>query len=334
MLAIGLVAGVVTTLVAVLIQWLPTSASEEMDRITFVFWFTTIICIVVFAIVAGWTVYAVYAFRVKPDDDTDGPPIHGHSGLEMAWTTIPAILVIAIGVVTAVVLSRNADAGPDPLRVQVYAQQFAWKFSYPDDGDVKSSELVLPVGRGVKFEMTSADVIHSLWIPEMGQKMDLLPGVTTTIVITPNRTGSFSLICTELCGLGHATMRAPVRVVDKAAFAGWLEERADGGGGSGDGGADADGASVFASNGCGGCHSFTPAGSGGAIGPSLDGLAAIAEAAGVTPKEYVREAIIDPDATLAAKYRPGVMPGTFGETLSPAEISALVAYLVGEGGNG
>ena len=186
MLAIGLVAGVVTTLVAVLIQWLPKSASEEMDRITFVFWFTTVICIVVFAIVAGWTVYAVYAFRVKPDDDTDGPPIHGHSGLEIAWTAIPAVLVIAIGIVTAVVLSRNADAGPNPLRVEVFAQQFAWKFAYPDDGGVKSSELVLPVDRGVEFVMTSADVIHSFWIPEMGQKMDLLPGVTTKIVDHPD----------------------------------------------------------------------------------------------------------------------------------------------------
>jgi cytochrome c oxidase subunit 2 len=329
MLAIGLLAGVVTTLVAVLIQWLPDSASEEMDRITFVFWFTTIICIVVFAIVAGWTIYAVYAFRVKPDDDTDGPPIHGHSGLEVAWTAIPAVLVIAIGIVTAVVLSRNADAGPNPLRVEVYAQQFAWKFAYPDDGGVKSSELVLPVDRGVEFEMTSADVIHSLWIPEMGQKMDLLPGVTTKIVITPTRTGAFSLICTELCGLGHATMRAPVRVVDQAAFAAWLAERAEGGSGGG-GGGNADGAALFAANSCGGCHAFAPAGSGGAIGPPLDGLAAAARTAGVSPADFVRQAIADPDAVLADGYQSGVMPGSFAKTLTAQEIEALVAYLLGE----
>ena len=329
MLAIGLVAGVVTTLVAVLIQWLPKSASEEMDRITFVFWFTTVICIVVFAIVAGWTVYAVYAFRVKPDDDTDGPPIHGHSGLEVAWTAIPAVLVIAIGLVTAVVLSRNADAGPNPLRVEVFAQQFAWKFAYPDDGKVKSSELVLPVDRGVQFEMTSADVIHSFWIPEMGQKMDLLPGVITKIVITPTRTGSFTLVCTELCGLGHATMRAPVRVVDKAAFAAWIAEHSEGASGSG-GGGKADGAALFAANSCGGCHTFTPAGSGGAIGPNLDHLVAVARAAGVSPEEYVHQAIADPNATLADGYQSGVMPGTFAKTLSPEEIDALVAYLLGE----
>lgn len=329
MLAIGLVAGVVTTLVAVLIQWLPTSASEEMDRISFIFWFTTVICIVVFAVVAGVIVYAVAAFRVKPDDDTDGPPIHGHAGLEVAWTAIPAILVIAIGVVTAVVLSRNADAGPNPLRVQVYAQQFAWRFVYPDGG-VKSNVLVMPVDRGVRFELTSVDVIHSFWIPEMGQKMDALPGVTTKIVITPTRTGSFSLICTELCGVGHSTMRAPVRVLSKADFASWLDENGTSGGGSTDtGGASADGEALFAENGCGGCHTFAPAGSDGAIGPSLDTVAARAEKAGASPEDYVHEAIVDPNATIADGYQPDVMPGSFGKTLSPEEIDALVSYLLG-----
>ena len=172
-------------------------------------------------------VYAVWTFRVQPDDDTDGPPIHGHTGLEIAWTVVPAILVIAIGVVSAVVLSQNADAGRDPLKVRVFAQQFAWRFVYEDD--VRSNELVLPVDRGVEFTMVSADVIHSLWIPQMGQKQDVVPGITTEIVITPTRTGRFTLICTELCGLGHSTMRAPVRVLSQADFATWLEQRAAGG---------------------------------------------------------------------------------------------------------
>ena len=233
MVVIAALAALVATLVAVLIPWLPESASEEMDRIVFTYWFATIICIGIFALVAAVIVYAVWTFRVQPDDDTDGPPIHGHTGLEIAWTVVPAILVIAIGVVSAVVLSQNADAGRDPLKVRVFAQQFAWRFVYEDD--VRSDELVLPVDRGVEFTMVSADVIHSLWIPEMGQKQDVVPGVTTEIVITPTRTGRFTLICTELCGLGHSTMRAPVRVLAQAAFAAWLEQqrrrrRAPGGG--------------------------------------------------------------------------------------------------------
>ena len=208
MLGIAVVAAVITTAIALLIRWLPTSASEEMDRITFTYWFATIICIAIFSLVIAVIVYCVLAFRVQPDDDTDGPPIHGNTRLEVIWTVVPAILVIAIGVVSAVVLSKNADAGANPLRVKVFAQQFAWRFVYP--GNVRSDELVMPLQRHVKFEMTSADVIHSFWIPQMGQKQDVVPGIETEIVVTPTRTGSFSLICTELCGIGHSTMRAPV----------------------------------------------------------------------------------------------------------------------------
>ena len=101
----GVLAGILASLVAVLVPWLPTSASEEMDRIEFTFWFTTVICIGVFAVVAAAIVYSVLKFRVQPEDDSDGPPIHGHTGLEIVWTAIPAVLVTAISIVSAVVLA-------------------------------------------------------------------------------------------------------------------------------------------------------------------------------------------------------------------------------------
>jgi cytochrome c oxidase subunit II len=333
MVVVAALAVLVSTLVAVLIPWLPDSASEEMDRITFVFWFATIICIGIFSLVAAVIVEAVWAFRVQPDDDTDGPPIHGNTGLEVAWTVGPAILVIAIGVVSAVVLSKNADAGRDPLRVQVFAQQFAWRFDY-DGGKVQSDELVLPVDRSVEFETESADVIHSIWIPEMGQKQDVVPGITTKIVITPTRTGEFTLICTELCGLGHATMRAPVRVLEPRAFDSWLEKQGAEEAGSGAIGGNVQelGRTTFGSAGCGGCHTFTPAGTDAEVGPSLDNLAADAKDAGKPVREYVRQSIVDPNAVVVQGYQSGVMPTTFGETLSSEELDALVAYLSGKGG--
>jgi cytochrome c oxidase subunit 2 len=317
MVAIGIVLAILVTLVAVLIPWLPTSASEEMERIAFVYWFATIICIGIFALVGAVLLYSAVAFRAAPEDDSDGPPIHGHTGLEIAWTAVPAVLVIAIGVVTAVVLSQNANAGDDPLTVKVYAQQFAWRFEYPDQENLKSYELVLPVDRGIQFEMTASDVIHSFWIPEMGQKMDLLPGVETEIVVTPTETGTFTLVCTELCGLGHATMRAPVRVLSQDDFDAWVAERQAP---AGDGPV---GAAVFAEAGCGGCHAFEPAGTDATIGPPLTGL---------TDAEAVREAIVDPGATIADGYQDGVMPTTFGESLSDEELDALVAYLTGAEG--
>jgi cytochrome c oxidase subunit 2 len=324
MVAIGIAVAVVVTLVAVLIPWLPTSASEEMDRITFAYWFATVICIGIFALVGAVLLYSVIAFRAQPEDESDGPPIHGHTGLEVVWTAIPAVLVIAIGIVSAVVLSQNANAGSNPMHVKVYAQQFAWRFVYPDHDDLKSYELVLPVDRGIRFQMTAADVIHSFWIPEMGQKQDLLPGVDTKIVVTPTREGRFTLICTELCGLGHATMRAPVRVLSQSEFDAWVDEQQ-----AGAGGGAVDGKGVFASAGCGGCHAFTPAGTSAAAGPKLDDVAAAAEKAGTPVDEYVRESIVDPDAVVADGYTAGVMPKTFGDSLSEEEIDALVSYLTG-----
>ena len=321
MAGIGIVVAILVTLVAVLIPWLPTSASEEMDRIEFVYWFATVICVAIFALVMAVIIYSMMAFRAPPEDESDGPSIHGHTGLEIAWTVVPAILVIAVGVVSAVVLSQNGNAGTNPLTIKVFAQQFAWRFEYPDDKGVKSYELVMPVGRGIKFEMQSADVIHSFWIPEMGQKQDLVPGITTHLVVTPKRIGAFTLVCTELCGLGHATMRGPVRVLSQQDFAAWLKEQQVGGS-KGD-----PGAAVFASAGCGGCHAFTPAGTNGAIGPNLDNLVADAKKAGEDPAAYVKESIVDPDKILAPGYAAGVMPASYGDSLSAKEIDALVKYL-------
>ncbi len=324
MAGIGIVVAIPVTLVAVLIPWLPTSASEEMDRIEFVYWFATVICIAIFSLVMAVIIYSVMTFRAPPEDESDGPPIHGNTGLEIVWTVVPAILVIAIGVLSAFVLSKNGEAGPNPLNVNVFAQQFAWRFVYPDDGSIKTGELVLPVNRSAKFEMESADVIHSFWIPDMGQKQDLVPGIKTSIIVTPTRTGVFSLICAELCGVGHATMRATVRVLSQKDFASWVEERKSGGGGGADGAA-----AIFADAGCAGCHTFAPAGSTGEIGPDLDNLVAAAQKAGQDPADYVREAIVDPGKVIAPGYQDGVMPPSFGKTLSEEEIAALVAYLTG-----
>jgi cytochrome c oxidase subunit 2 len=326
----GVLAGVAATLVAVFVPWLPDSASEEMDRIVFTFWFTTAICIGIFAIVAAVIVYCVLKFRAPEDDDADGPPIHGHTGLEIVWTAVPAVLVTAISVVSAVVLAKNDDAGENPLRIGVTAQQFAWSFEYPGEGDqpLKTGRLVLPVDQAVKFTLHANDVIHSFWVPEFGQKSDAVPGIETTLVITPTKVGSYSLVCTELCGLGHAAMRAAVQVVERPEYEQFLEEAAGAGATQG-----TDGEEIFTSAGCGACHAFQPAGTDAQDGPGLDDLAAAADAAGVEPAEFVRQSIIDPDARLAEGFQGGVMPKTYDRTLTDEQLDALVQYLLeGDGG--
>ncbi len=132
---IALLAAAVATAVALFIPWLPPLRSEEGERIDFVLWFTVAICIGVFAVVAAITVYSVAKFRVRPDDDSDGPPIHGHTGIEIAWTAIPTILVTVIAVVSAVALAENGKLKDDRIVVEVTARQFAWTFAYPPEAE-------------------------------------------------------------------------------------------------------------------------------------------------------------------------------------------------------
>src|SRR5579862_1267405 len=136
LLGIGIVSGGVAAAVALAIPWLPVDASREAGRIDFIFWFVVTICIVIFAVVAAVILYSVVRFRAAPDDLSDGPPIHGNTGLEIAWTIIPTILVTAIGIASAVVLAQNDAQGKDVLHIDVTAQQFAWSFSYPESGGI------------------------------------------------------------------------------------------------------------------------------------------------------------------------------------------------------
>jgi cytochrome c oxidase subunit II len=225
LIVIGVLAGAVASAVALIPDWLPQSASREAGRIDFVFWFVTGICIFVFSIVAAVTIYSVLKFRVKPDDDSDGPPIHGHTGLEIVWTAIPTLLVTAIAIVSAIVLAKDDAAGANPLRVNVYAQQFFWSFDYPGYNKKTSNILRLPVNRSVLLTMHARDVLHSFWVPEFRQKQDLVPGLHPTLHITPNKVGTYPLICTELCGLGHALMRSRVIVMQPDAFQAWAERK-------------------------------------------------------------------------------------------------------------
>jgi cytochrome c oxidase subunit 2 len=225
---IALLAAAAATAVALLVPWLPADESKEGGRIDFVFWFVIAICISVFAVVASVTIYSVVTFRVRPDDDSDGPPIHGLTGLEIAWTAIPTVLVTVIAVLSAVALAENGKLKSNRLVVDVTAQQFAWHFAYPQYGGFKSNELRLVEGRQVELRLRSLDVIHSFWVPEFRQKQDAVPGIVTHLPITPTKVGKRTLVCAELCGLGHALMRATVIVMSRDDFDRWARSQQQG----------------------------------------------------------------------------------------------------------
>lgn len=324
LVALALICAGIAAAVAVLLPWLPVDASRQAGRADFEIWFTVWICIAIFAVVAAVIIYSVWKFRAAPDDDSDGPPIHGHSGLEIAWTLIPLLLVTAIGISSAIVLSRNGAVASDALRVNVTAQQFAWTFSYPTANGLTSSTLMLPKNREVELYMQSKDVIHSFFVPQFRLTQDIVPGITTTLVITPDRDGTYPVICHELCGLGHAVMRTDAVVMEPAAFDKWLKSQSTA---VSSPSASTAGAAVFKDNGCAACHTFTPAGATGKVGPDLDKLAQYAQEAHQPLEQFVTTSITDPDAYIQPGYPKNVMPQTFAKALSKQQLDALVGYL-------
>jgi cytochrome c oxidase subunit II len=328
LVGIGIVSGAIATAVAVLLPWLPTDASRQAGRTDFEIWFVVGICIFIFAIVAAVILYAVVHFRAAPDDDSDGPPIHGHTGLEIAWTLIPTILVTSIGISSAIVLSRNGAVASDALRVDVTAQQFTWTFTYPEANGLTSSTLMLPKNRQVELYMQSKDVIHSFFVPQFRLTQDIVPGMTTKLVITPDRDGTYPVICHELCGLGHATMRTTAVVMEPAAFDKWLKSQSSAVASPNPATA---GAAVFKNNGCAACHTLAAAGATGKVGPDLDKLAQYAQQAHQPLESFVTTSITDPNAYIQPGYPKNVMPQTFGKALSKQQLDALVSYLINSG---
>jgi cytochrome c oxidase subunit 2 len=194
--------------------------------------------VAVFIFVEAVLVIALIRFRQRP-----GMPepehVHGNTTLEIAWTVIPAIVLIVIAIPTVrTIFTTQAKAAPNALLVEVIGHQWWWEFRYPQfaapgangrmDTLVTANELYLPVGRTVNFKLNTADVIHSFWVPSLGGKRDLIgrPGSMRTnyIWFTPDSVGSeaFNGACVEYCGTSHANMRFKAFTVSAADFDSWV----------------------------------------------------------------------------------------------------------------
>jgi cytochrome c oxidase subunit II len=332
MLGIGLVAAVIGVAIALSINWFPVQGDTASHKIDTVYDVLLIVSVPIFVLVMTVAIYSVVKFRARPGDTGDGAPIHGNTRLEIVWVTIPFLLVTGLAIYGWIVLDDIEAKKPNELVVNVTGQQFTWHFEYP--GKVKSDELVLPKDRPVHFKIHTEDVIHSFWVPAFRLKSDAVPGITTRVRLTPDRIGSYEVVCAELCGLGHATMRNPVRVVAPNDFQAWLTKK-KGGGARGGGGKAPSGQQVFANSGCDSCHTLAAAGAHGTVGPKLDGLAAQAakfgKQRGESATQYVKESIENPRAFAVPGYPKNVMPVDFKDKLSAAEIDALVKYLLQPG---
>ncbi len=223
MLAATVALAAVISVVMLSINWDGQEASTAAPKIDDLLNVMIVISSFVFSLVMVALFYALWKFKVKPGDESDGEPIHGNTRLEVAWTVIPTIIVLFGAGYSWKVLSEIEKPAKDPLIVDVFSQQYAWSFGYPESGMAWSQGVLhVPVDRQVQFKMHSQDVIHSFWVPEWRVKKDNVPGITTTATVTPDRLGTYQLVCTELCGYGHATMRAKVVVQSPKKYEEWV----------------------------------------------------------------------------------------------------------------
>jgi cytochrome c oxidase subunit II len=293
--------------IALVIPWFPDKGSIQAGNVRTLYTVLLIATVPIFVLVMTVVLYSVWQYRMRPgDEEKDGAPIHGNTRLEVVWTVLPAVLILGLVTYAYTVLHKDEKHKSGEMVVNVTARQFTFQFSYPGQNGktLVSPELYLPKGKPVVFRIRSLDVVHSFFVPEFSEKIDAVPGIVTTLRVTPRRIGIYPAECTELCGAGHSLMRERVHVLTPAAFDSWAKSQkangpppigapppgvasnyATGASSSGQGQSTsttsssssssatnaAAGKAVFTgSAGCSGCHTLAAAGATGTIGPNLD----------------------------------------------------------------
>src|SRR5215207_104244 len=226
LIAAVLVLTAVVSVILLIPDWNGDQDSAQANDIDRLLEVAIVLSSFVFSIVMVMLGYSIMKWRAKPGDEGDGEPIHGNTRLEIAWTVIPTVIVTFLAIYSWIVLDDIEAKEEGSMPITVTGQQFAWSFDYPEQG-VTARELHVPVDQQLDVSMRSLDVIHSFWVPEWRIKRDAVPGapeanIDDNFVVTPTEEGSFSLVCTELCGIGHATMRAPVVVESEEEFMKWV----------------------------------------------------------------------------------------------------------------
>lgn len=280
------------------------------------------VSVIVFAILA----YILFKFRYR-EDAPEPKHVHGNTTLEIAWTLVPAILVAVIAVPTVQgIFYTYRDAPEDAITIDVVGWQWWWEFRYPmENGDtvVTANEVHVPVGRPVHLRMTSADVVHSFWIPQMGGKRDVIPNRVNELVFTPLEEGVYLGQCAEFCGESHALMAMRLIAHEEPEFERWLANEAR------PAIEPTDSAVIFGQQlvtggVCAGCHIIEgTAAQFSRIGPNLTHLAR---------RSTIAAGILDNNAENLHRWiadAPSIKPGALMPPpgLSDEEISYIVAYL-------
>jgi cytochrome c oxidase subunit 2 len=339
MVVVGTIASALGIAAGLVIEWFPLQASSQAKPIDDLWDLMIWVSVPVFVLVTVVVLFSVWKFHMRPgEENLDGPPIHGNTRLEVIWTAIPAIMLVALCSWAYVVMVDIEEAQANEMAIDVTGQQFAWSYEYPQAGGkpIRSNILYLAEGQPVRFNVKAVDVLHDFWVPAFRMKIDAVPGITTHYRVTPTRLGTYPVVCAELCGLGHAVMRSTAKVVTQAEFDKWLAGKKAGAAPAREGAtageaeeateAAIDAKALFAegtgdATSCGACHTLADAGTSGASGPDLG------ESLKGKDEGYIREGIVAPDAEIAAGFQAGIMPKDYGDTLTADELDALVKYL-------
>jgi cytochrome c oxidase subunit 2 len=314
-------------------------ASDSAVGIDWLFKFMTVFGAAITIYVSGYTLYFAWVFRRRADEpiNTVGIPIHDAPKLELWWTVLPTILlVVLMGFTIAEWKVIQFPDTPAALTMEVVAHQFNFEFRYPGlAGSVYSStggQMHLPAGKPVKILVSSGDVIHQFWVPEFRLKAAAVPGMVTEINLTPTRTGTYDIVCSEYCGANHSIMQAKLVVDQPADFTTWLGQTkvqlAKSAGtinlATGDAGA---GKTTFAAK-CAACHNAAGTFDQKIVGPGLDKVTddpahpKLVNGNDPTPADIA-------DILVHGYTGPiGVMPNRDANGLTNADIANLTAYLV------
>ena len=296
-------------------------AGEAAERIAGLFWWMTGFAAVIWIAVI---VLALYAVGMPAEQSnrrrTDLLIIGGGAVVPTA-----AVAVLAIfGLAPIPALLTPAPEGS--LLITVSGEQWWWRVRYQPTGAepvVLANEIRLPVGEPVEFRLESPDVIHSFWIPSLGGKIDMIPGRTTRIALTPTKTGVFRGACAEYCGTSHAWMNFTVVVEEKAAFESWLAHQRTPASTPNESIA-ARGGELFLANGCGACHQIRGTPAKGIIGPDLTHVGSrLSIGAGMLPNNTTT---LQRWIARTEEVKPGALMPSFG-MLPEEDLKALAMYM-------
>ncbi|MBI2845739.1 MAG: cytochrome c oxidase subunit II [Chloroflexi bacterium] len=295
--------------------------SPTSGAIANLFYLVLAIALMVFVVVEALIIISVLRYRRRAEGGPEPVEVHGHTALELTWTAIPALILAVLFVLTFQALQAAQNPPGDALRVQVVGHQWWWQFNYPDQGVTTANQLVVPVGQPILFSVTSADVIHSFWVPQLGGKIDVIPGQENTYWFEVEEPGDYHGQCAEFCGLGHPFMPIRLTAVTEEEFAVWVMEQLAG---SSPPSEDllAQGKVIVESGVCAVCHTISGTLAQGKKGPDLTWFGRRPFIGGILENNPQNLALWldDPPAV-----KEGALMPDYG--LSEEDIRALVAYL-------